>query len=130
MSTLQSAGGGTPHLLPFSRSRNSLPVLKKGTHFSSTSTDSPVRGLRPVRAGRFLTENAPKPRKFDAVAVGKRIGDLFEDRADDVFDVAQKQMRISCGDDLHEFGFDHKSDPRQQSQTEQYANDFIVFFNR
>src|SRR5690606_17390126 len=36
------------YLLPFSRSRNSLPVLKKGTHFSSTSTDSPVRGLRPV----------------------------------------------------------------------------------
>src|SRR5690606_17898805 len=46
----------------FRRSRSSLPVLKNGTHFSSTSTDSPVRGLRPVRAGRFFTEKAPKPR--------------------------------------------------------------------
>src|SRR5690606_22186647 len=46
----------------FRRSRSSLPVLKKGTHFSSTNTDSPVRGLRPDREGRFLTEKAPKPR--------------------------------------------------------------------
>src|SRR5215204_691463 len=44
------------------RSRISLPVLKNGTAFFSTDTWAPVRGLRPVRAGRFLTENAPKPR--------------------------------------------------------------------
>src|SRR6516165_5595898 len=44
------------------RSRISLPVLKNGTHFLSTATCAPVRGLRPVRAGRCLTENAPKPR--------------------------------------------------------------------
>src|SRR6185312_1358484 len=30
----------------FSRSRNSLPVRKNGTRFSSTETASPVRGLR------------------------------------------------------------------------------------
>ena len=40
----------------------SFPVLKNGTYFSETITCSPVRGLRPVRAGRFFTENAPKPR--------------------------------------------------------------------
>src|ERR1700684_3514235 len=45
-----------------SRSRISLPVLKNGTHFWSTATWAPVRGLRPVRAGRCFTENAPKPR--------------------------------------------------------------------
>src|SRR6516225_279276 len=44
------------------RSRISLPVLKNGTHFLSTATCAPVRGLRPVRAGRCLTEKAPKPR--------------------------------------------------------------------
>src|ERR1700704_1600979 len=44
------------------RSRISLPVLKKGTYFWSTETSAPVRGLRPVRAGRFFTEKAPKPR--------------------------------------------------------------------
>src|ERR1700733_264123 len=48
--------------MPFSRSRNCLPVLKKGTHFSATETVWPVRGLRPWRASRFLTEKAPKPR--------------------------------------------------------------------
>src|SRR5690606_32674144 len=47
---------------PFSRSRSNLPVLKKGTRLSWTSTASPVRGLRPVRASRSLTEKAPKPR--------------------------------------------------------------------
>src|SRR5690606_17138687 len=46
----------------FSFWRNSLPVLKKGTNFSATSTAAPVRGLRPVREGRRFTENAPKPR--------------------------------------------------------------------
>ena len=49
-------------LVLFSRSRISLPVLKNGTDFSSTETCAPVRGLRPVRAGRFFTEKAPKPR--------------------------------------------------------------------
>src|SRR3546814_18433933 len=33
-----------------------------GIAFSATSTDSPVRGLRPTRAFRRLTEKAPKPR--------------------------------------------------------------------
>src|SRR5690606_19666578 len=47
---------------PLSRSRISLPALNWGTYFSSTSTCSPVRGLRPTLAGRFLTEKAPKPR--------------------------------------------------------------------
>ena len=41
---------------------DSLPVLKNGTFLSSTFTASPVRGLRPTRASRALTENAPKPR--------------------------------------------------------------------
>src|SRR5262245_40248091 len=46
----------------FRRSRISLPVLKNGTDFFSTETWAPVRGLRPMRAGRFFTEKAPKPR--------------------------------------------------------------------
>src|ERR1700746_404937 len=44
------------------RSRISLPVFKNGTECLSTATCAPVRGLRPVRAGRCLTEKAPKPR--------------------------------------------------------------------
>ena len=49
-------------LPPFKRSRNSLPVRKKGARFSPTETGSPVRGLRPIRDGRTFTEKAPKPR--------------------------------------------------------------------
>src|SRR5262249_26768248 len=45
----------------FSLSRSSLPVLKNGTNFSCTETVVPVRGLRPTRADRCLTVNAPKP---------------------------------------------------------------------
>ncbi len=40
-----------------------------------------------------------------------RIGDLIENRADDVFHITQKQVRIACGNDLHEFGFDHELSP-------------------
>src|SRR5690606_31315928 len=50
---LQSSWSAWPGLR---RSRSSLPVLKNGTHCSSTKTASPVRGLRPEREGRFLTE--------------------------------------------------------------------------
>src|SRR3546814_2461292 len=46
----------------FRRSRSCLPVLKKGTCFSDKLTAAPVRGLRPTRASRRLTEKAPKPR--------------------------------------------------------------------
>ena len=46
----------------FRRWRISLPVLKNGTDFFCTDTCAPVRGLRPVRAGRVLIEKAPKPR--------------------------------------------------------------------
>jgi len=53
-------GGGRYAL--FSRARISLPVLKNGTDFCSTNTYAPVRGLRPARARRRLTENAPNPR--------------------------------------------------------------------
>ena len=53
---------GRPARPLLTRSRSSLPALKNGTAFSSTGTASPVRGLRPVRASRRLTVNAPNPR--------------------------------------------------------------------
>jgi hypothetical protein len=45
-----------------SRARISFPVLKKGRALFATATAAPVRGLRPVRASRSLTEKAPNPR--------------------------------------------------------------------
>src|SRR5580692_8422628 len=60
--TRRSRPAAQPGFARLSRSRISLPVLKNGTHFWSTATWAPVRGLRPVRAGRCFTENAPKPR--------------------------------------------------------------------
>ena len=69
-------------------------------------TISPVRGLRPVRASRFFTENAPKPRSSTrSPSPGHR--DVIEDGVDDVFDVALVQMRVLFGELEHQFGFDH-----------------------
>src|SRR5262249_17970559 len=48
--------------VPFSRACISLPFRKAGNHFSGTLTLAPVLGLRPGRADRVFTENAPKPR--------------------------------------------------------------------
>jgi hypothetical protein len=87
----------------FSRSRISLPVLKNGTDFLSTETCAPVRGLRPVRAGRCFTENAPKPRNLHAVTARKRGGDLAEHRVHDVLDVTLIEMRVLPGDALNKF---------------------------
>src|ERR1700692_3698983 len=58
----RSSNLGQPSPGRLRRSRISLPVLKNGTHFLSTATWAPVRGLRPVGAGRCFTEKAPKPR--------------------------------------------------------------------
>ena len=44
------------------RTRMSFPVLNAGTTFFGTDMSFPVRGFRPVRARRTLTENAPNPR--------------------------------------------------------------------
>src|SRR5690606_11168180 len=49
--------------------------------------------------------------EFNAVAFGKSVGDLVEDRAHDVFDIALKEMRITAGDNLNEFRFDHGFKP-------------------
>ena len=45
----------------FTASRNGLPALKVGVVEAATSRLSPVLGLRPVRAGRLLVPNVPKP---------------------------------------------------------------------
>src|SRR5690606_12723517 len=49
--------------------------------------------------------------QLDAVACRQRLGDLVKDRVDDVFDVAQKKMRIAIGDALHQLGLDHRVAP-------------------
>ena len=71
-----------------------MPVLKKGMAFSSTWTDEPVRGLRPIRASRFLIENAPKAAQLDPVAAGQGLCDLIENCRYDAINVALVQMRI------------------------------------
>ncbi len=60
--------------------------------------------------GDFYRESA-KAAQFDAVAISKGIGDLFKNRADDVFDIALEKMRITAGDNLNEFRFDHGFKP-------------------
>ena len=108
-----------------------MPVLKNGTHFSST-VDGFARARVAAGAGRAVFHRKrAETTQFDPVAVGQRVGDLIENRADDIFDVAQEEMRIAVGDDLYEFGFDHeRASPRNGSLICIYANDFILFFSR
>src|ERR1700693_3870594 len=48
----------------FSESFNCLPGLNFADRLAAISIDSPVFGLRPVRAWRSDTENVPKPEMF------------------------------------------------------------------
>ncbi len=50
------------HVSPRDMLRNCLPALKNAVCFSATWTLLPGRGLRPMRAARCFTGNAPKPR--------------------------------------------------------------------
>jgi hypothetical protein len=60
---ITARNGEEPHdWVGLRRRRISLPALKYGMDFPSTETVTPVRGLRPGRAERCLTEKLPKPR--------------------------------------------------------------------
>ena len=88
----QAAACNQPLVL--SRSRSSLPVLKKGTRFSFTSTASPVRGLRPDAGVAGLGRERAEAAQLHPVAVLQRIDDLVEHRVDDALDVAVIEVRI------------------------------------
>src|SRR6266508_5787862 len=47
---------------PSTRSRSSLPTLKKGIRLAATDTRAPLLGLRPCLARRCFTTKLPKPR--------------------------------------------------------------------
>ena len=104
-----------PQAFGLSRSRNSLPVLKKGTRLALDVDGTPVRGLRPMRAWRDLTEKAPKPRNSTRSPSLMRRDDLVENRIDDALDVAMIEMRILLRDLLDQFRFDHGSAPPHSS---------------
>ncbi len=66
----------------FTASRNGLPALKVATVEAAISRLSPVLGLRPVRAGRFLVPKVPKPREADGFPSRERGGDTGEHGVD------------------------------------------------
>ena len=92
---------------PFSRSRNSLPVRKNGARFSPTETGSPVRGLRPMRDGRTLTEKAPKPRNSTRWPSASALVMLIQHRRHDALHIAVVEMRIARGQPRNQFRLDH-----------------------
>src|SRR5215469_14594793 len=55
---------GAAPALSLSESFNCLPGLNFADRLAAISIDSPVLGLRPVRAWRSDTENVPKPEMF------------------------------------------------------------------
>ena len=97
-----------------SRSRSSLPVLKKGTFLAGTLTAAPVRGLRPTRAGRCLHEKRAKSPEFDPVAPRQGRGDFVEDRRYDPLDVTLIQMGIRLRETENQLGFYHRDQPSRE----------------
>src|SRR5271157_1746488 len=57
-------GAGAAPTPSLSESFNCLPGLNLADRLADISIDSPVFGLRPVRACRSETENVPKPEMF------------------------------------------------------------------
>ncbi|SJM35519.1 hypothetical protein BQ8482_80153 [Mesorhizobium delmotii] len=80
--------------------------------------------------GAVFHRESTETAQLDPVAFGKRVGDLVENRADDVFDVAQKKVRVACGDDLHKFGFDHEKAPRENTAVKIMRMILFAFFTR
>ena len=77
--------------------------------FSATETLSPVRGLRPTRASRRLTENAPKPRNSTRSPRASAAAISSKDRGNDDLDVALIKMGVGVGKPLYELRFRHRS---------------------
>jgi hypothetical protein len=76
-----------------------------------TSTVSPVRGFRPVRASRLDREGA-EAAQLHPVAPGQGRGDLLEDGGDDPLDIPVVEMRIELADPKDEFGLGHSISPK------------------
>jgi hypothetical protein len=64
-----------------------------------------------MRASRFFTEKAPKPRKLHAVSAGQGLGDFFEYRVYDAFNVALVEMRVFISELLNELRAYHGHPP-------------------
>ncbi len=60
-----------------------------------------------MRAGRFLTEKAPKPRSSTLSPCDKRRDDFLQNGVDDVLDIALIQMRIALSYALYQLRLDH-----------------------
>ena len=81
---------------PFSRSRSSLPVLKKGTRFGADINGA--AGARVAAGARLagLDREGPEAAQLDTVALAHCPHDLIENGIDDAFDVAMVKMRSCC----------------------------------
>jgi len=102
---LTRVAGSADFLL--SRFRISFPVLKYGTDFSKTATSTPVRGLRPNRAGHCLVENTPKPRSSTRCPFTSACAIPSSKETAIVATIALPQMRIGRRDAVDQLRFDH-----------------------
>ena len=76
-----------------SLSLKSLPVLKYRAFFSGTETTAPVRGLRPIRAWRRLTEKDPNPLNSTRPP-GERVSEISSKIT---FTTLSRTLRVRCG---------------------------------
>jgi hypothetical protein len=54
---------------------------------------------------------SPETAQFNPVAARQSVRDLIENGIDDFFYIAKVKMRITIGDPLYKFGFDHRPRP-------------------
>ena len=81
--------------------------LEERNAFVGHGNPSLVRGLRPMRAGRCLAENAPSPRSSTRSSLWIACGNFAQNGVDDVIDVALIKLRILTRYSPYEFGLDH-----------------------
>ena len=76
---------GAPSNPSFSESLSCLPGLNFAERLAEIWIDSPVLGLRPVRAWRSETEKVPKPEMFTRSPCLQSRDDVLEDDVDCLF---------------------------------------------
>ena len=88
-------------LLPLTRSRRSLPVLKNGTNLPHRHRRAGARIA--ADAGRaMLDREGAKIPELHPVAARQRLDDLFENDIDDTLDVAVIKILVGRGNFLNE----------------------------
>ena len=86
-----------------------------------------MRGIAALTRGPYFHGKCSETTQLDAVAVGQRLNDLFQDGRDDALDVAMVEMRVSLRQARDQFRFDHPPAPKGNSpETDEAAPTTLI----